>query len=155
MEQTENMEKTENKENNAQQTGQMQIQEEISDHPADRLLACLQEVEEQEKRLINRRSGDLKYELTNNVYPIIKQIISATLDFIDGVEVDDAEITDEQKEELKKSMKIAVENCKSIIEICNYIESSNINITEEIKNKISGVVNWAKQTIENSKQISD
>lgn len=127
-------------------------QEELRDHPADRLMACFNEVEEQEKRLSNRRAGDLKYELTNNVYPIIRQVISAVLDFIDDIE--SVEITDEQEEELKKSMETAVNNCKMITEICDYIESNNIQLPEQMKNNARIVSDWAKKTIENSTQVN-
>ncbi len=149
------MQKTSEVENKNEKQDVSNTEEEVElrDHPADRLMACFNEVEEQEKRLANRRAGDLKYELTNNVYPIIRQVISAVLDFIDDIEV--PEITEEQEIELRKSMELAVENCKAIVEIIEYLESNKSDIPENMKNNMKKVSDWAKQTIENSKHISE
>jgi len=129
-------------------------QQELPDHPADRLMVCFEEVEEQEKRLANRRAGDLKYELVNNVYPIIRQLISAVLDFMDDLEpAAETEITEEQEREIRKSMELAVENCGFIVELGEYLKNNKIEIPEDLRDRLGHAITWAKTTIENSKKM--
>lgn len=144
-------EKTENLEHKPEQQ-EIQEKQDIPDHPADRLMVCFEEVEEQEKRLTNRRSGDLKYELVNNVYPIIKQIISAVLDFMDDFE-QEPEITEESEHEIMKVIEQSIENCKYVVNLCEYLEKNKIELPEEMRARMSEVVSWARTTIENSNKI--
>jgi hypothetical protein len=74
-------------------------EEEIT-HPADTIEDVLSEIKKQTKRLSSRRSGDIKYELLNNIYPILNAISTALLDFIDMTEDDTPDINPEaaQKE---------------------------------------------------------
>lgn len=137
------------------ESGEPEDQQELPDHPADRLMACFEEVEEQEKRLSNRRAGDLKYELLNNVYPIIRQLISSVLDFMDDLEPGpEAEITEEQEQEIRKSMELAVENCRFIVELGEYLENNKIEMPEALRGRLGNAIAWAKTTVENSKKMS-
>lgn len=55
-------------------------------HPADVLRDAILDIDKQIKRLGSRRSGDLKFELINNLYPIMAQGFSAIFDYIEMIE---------------------------------------------------------------------
>jgi hypothetical protein len=62
-------------------------------HPADILESVIDEIERQGKRLNSRRSGDLKFELTNNIYPILHRMSEAILGLIEMIEDEEEEPT--------------------------------------------------------------
>jgi molecular chaperone GrpE (heat shock protein) len=120
-------------------------------HPADRLLECVKEILNQEKRLQKKNIHNLKYELQNNIYPLLRVAISAIIDYIDATESEkeEAEIDEKVQEAVRKSVEIAIDNCKRLVKINEEFGEPIMELlTDELKSDYTSVVEWAKSSIE-------
>lgn len=125
-------------------------QEENEDHPLDRLSESIDKIEKQLVRLENRNAGNLKFELVNNVYPILFDALRAIYVWMSDVEDDlSAEQSDETSneaeegaEEFQRSIK---EESLKVIAVCDKIISSKETgaMSEEDWQQ---VVDWAEET---------
>jgi len=138
-------EKTEVEEENEEEE-----EEGEQDHPVDFLADLIGEIEKQEKRLRAKNPHNLRQELMNNVYPIIKSAISAVIEWMIGIEDGTIGGSNEPDEEVQK---IIIETAKKTVSICKKIVELDGDVVELLPdNKIwPEIASWAKDTIEKSK----
>lgn len=117
------------------------------DHPADRLTACVEEILSQEKRLSNRNAGNLKYELVNNIYPLMRTAFSALIDYMDGMDGDEED--EEVEKAIQESLRVGVENCQKLVALNESIGGKLKEImSEEERVDYDSVIDWARKSIE-------
>ena len=126
------------------------LEEEEVDHPVDRLVACMEEIMVQEKRLASKNSGNLKYELANNVYPLLRTAFSAVIDFIDANEPDE---NDEIQKMIEENVKVGMENCKRLMLIDDEFGAAIASIlSPERQSDYTDVISWAKKSVEETEK---
>jgi len=140
---------TEPKEEEQEQEEIIEEEEEV-DHPVDRLVACMEEIMVQEKRLVSKTPHNLKYELANNVYPLLRTAFSAIIDFIDATEPDENE---EIQKMIEENVKVAMENCKKLINIDEEFGAAIASIlSPSHKSDYEDVLAWAKKSVEETEK---
>lgn len=122
------------------------------DHPGRFISEALQEIQDQLKRLESRNSGNLKFELVNNVYPIIIKIVEPLLHWMAGIEEELDDLTEDDGEpevdpEIQKAME---EGTKKLLNTCEKITKLEENPTDPVLMK--EVASWAKETLATAKQ---
>lgn len=120
-------------------------------HPADRIMDCIREILNQEKRLASKNAGSVKYELQNNIYPLMKTAFAAMLDFIDATEneTEQEEVDEQIRQAVEENVKIAIENCRKLVKIDEEFGEQILGVlSDDAKEKYHSVVDWAKSSIE-------
>lgn len=121
-------------------------------HPGEVILSSINELKEQLKRLESRNSGNLKFELVNNVYPIILSIAESLIQWMAGIEEDlDELMADEPEDEVDPEVAKAMEEgTKKVIRICEKITKLEETPNDPVLMK--EVTSWAKETLASVKQ---
>ena len=124
-------------------------------HPGELIAQAQQEIADQLKRLESRNAGNLKFELVNNVYPIILGILDPLLHWMATIEEDlDELMADEPEgtEAIDPEMQKAIEEgAKKVIGVCEKIVELEKTPNDPILMK--DVSAWAKETLASSKQV--
>ena len=134
-------------------------EEEELEHPIDSLAGVIEEIDNQLTRMVkrNRNPTNLKNELVNNVYPLLRQGFQAIIDWmsaIEGSDDDDEQTEIEEMQNLQKEMfkefETNIQNCELLISIEETIKKALLSADRE---KFEEIISWAKLMIETSKQL--
>jgi len=120
-------------------------------HPGELIAQAQQEIADQLKRLESRNAGNLKFELVNNVYPIILGILDPLLHWMATIEEDLDELMADEPEVDPEMQKALEEGAKKVIGVCEKIVELEKTPNDPILMK--DVSAWAKETLASSKQV--
>ena len=145
-EETKNDEQEEKEDEKVEQNQEIEEEEEDGEpHPIDKLAAIIEDIESQERRLGNRNAGDLKYELTRNIYPTLKKIIASVIELA----LDDEEDEEDEEDEITEEMQKAIENeTKEMEDVCK-------KILEKKDENHEKVVAWAENFLKKLDEVKN
>jgi ABC-type Zn2+ transport system substrate-binding protein/surface adhesin len=136
------------KDHENQEEEEEENQEEGEEHPIDKLSLIIEDIESQERRLSNRNAGDLKYELTKNIYPILKSIISSVIELAFNDDDEENENDSDENENMEEIEKAIENETKEIKEICKIILENKETNNEK-------VVLWAEKFMKKLEEINN
>jgi len=117
---------------------------EEGDSPLDILEGTIDRIDKQIVRLQNRNAGNLKFELINNLYPIMSEAFTSILTWMAELEdsVDDEDDDGQSAEEFQKTLRAESERVLSVCQKLISAKESGSMSEDEWKM----VVDWAEET---------
>jgi hypothetical protein len=136
---------------NEAEENEAEEEDENGDHPLDVLSSAIEDVNDQVKRLQNRRHGDLKFELMNNIYPIISKALVAVYEIL--YDLDDT--VNGENEQSEAEIQAAIEReTKRIKEACEKIMKVDLMFpTLATDMNWVDVTKWAKDVLNPQTQV--
>ena len=118
-------------------------------HPIDVMDEVLHEINRQKTRLKSKNAGTLKYELVNNIYPLMEVAIRANMNIlVDMAEAEENAINEEMAESIGRMIDV----CEKIMMLYETVEKKLEGEDKEIWEEI---VDFAAEVTEKAEKLEN